>query len=212
MGICHRDVCERLYRGSFFQEVVEMTGPLIVSQQTGLFIAVVLGFFFGFFLERGGLGNPHKLTGVFYLADFVVPKVMFTAILVASTGFYLLSDLKLLDLDRVWIVPTFFWPQLAGGALFGIGFVVSGYCPGTSVAGLASGRLDALFTMTGIGIGSAAFAVVYPMLEDFYQSSSMGVATIPTITGLNHWTVLAALGVLAGLMFCLMEKFEKKSK
>lgn len=188
-----------------------MTGPLVVSQDMGLLMAVVLGFFFGLFLERGGLGDPHKLTGVFYLTDFVVPKVMFTAILVASAGFYLLSDLKLLDLNRVWIVPTFFWPQIAGGALFGIGYVLSGYCPGTSVAGLASGRLDALVTMIGIGIGSLAFAVVYPILEDFYQSSPMGIATIPSITGVSHWIVLAVLGIMAGLMFFLMETFEKKA-
>jgi len=189
-----------------------MTGPLVVSQEMGLLLAVMLGFFFGLFLERGGLGNPHKLTGVFYLTDFVVPKVMFTAILVASVGFYLLSDLKLLDLNRVWIVPAFFWPQIAGGALFGIGFVVSGYCPGTSVAGLASGRLDALVTMIGIGIGSLIFAVAYPMLEDFYQSSPMGVATIPGVTGVSHWIVLAVLFIVAGLMFYLMEQFEKKAK
>jgi len=188
-----------------------MTGPLVVSQDMGLLMAVVLGFFFGLFLERGGLGDPHKLTGVFYLSDFVVPKVMFTAILVAATGFYLLSDLKLLDLNRVWIVPTFFWPQIAGGALFGIGYVLSGYCPGTSVAGLASGRLDALVTMIGIGIGSLTFAVVYPILEDFYQSSPMGIATIPSITGVSHWIVLAVLVIMAGLMFFLMEKFEKKA-
>jgi uncharacterized protein len=188
-----------------------MTGPVVVSQEMGLVLAVVLGFFFGLFLERGGLGNPHKLTGVFFLTDFVVPKVMFTAILVASVGFYLLSDLKLLDLNRVWIVPTFFWPQIAGGALFGIGFVVSGYCPGTAVAGLASGRLDALVTMIGIGIGSLIFAVVYPMLEDFYQSSPMGAATIPGITGASHWVVLAVLFIIAGLMFFLMEHFERKA-
>jgi uncharacterized membrane protein YedE/YeeE len=190
---------------------MDMTGPLVVNQEMGLILAVVIGFFFGLFLERGGLGNPHKLTGVFFLTDFVVPKVMFSAILVASAGFYLLSDLKLLDLNRVWIVPTFFWPQIVGGALFGIGFVVSGYCPGTSVAGLASGRLDALVTMVGIGIGSLLFAVVYPLIEDFYQSSPMGIATIPGLTGVSHWIVLAVLCVMAGLMFYLMETFEKKT-
>jgi uncharacterized membrane protein YedE/YeeE len=190
---------------------MDMTGPLVVSQEMGLILAVVIGFFFGLFLERGGLGNPHKLTGVFFLTDFVVPKVMFSAILVASAGFYLLSDLKLLDLNRVWIVPTFFWPQIVGGALFGLGFVVSGYCPGTSVAGLASGRLDALVTMVGIGIGSLLFAVVYPLIEDFYQSSPMGIATIPGLTGVSHWIVLAVLCVMAGLMFYLMETFEKKT-
>src|SRR5512134_3621018 len=125
LAIRDRHVRERLYCCSSSQEAMEMTGPLIVSQDMGLLLAVILGVFFGLFLERGGLGDPHKLTGVFYLTDFVVPEVMFTAILVASAGFYLLSDLKLLDLDRVWIVPTFLWPQIAGDALFGIGFVVS---------------------------------------------------------------------------------------
>lgn len=67
-----------------------MIAPLIVSQGTGLLLAVILGIFFGFFLERGGLGNPHKLIGVFYLTDFAVPKAMFAAILVAATGLYLL--------------------------------------------------------------------------------------------------------------------------
>lgn len=188
-----------------------MIGPLNVSQDTGLLLAIMIGFFFGLFLERGGLGNPHKLTGVFYFTDFVVPKVMFTAILVASSGLYLLSDLKLLDMGRIWIVPTFFWPQIAGGVLFGIGFVVSGYCPGTAVAGLASGRLDALVAMIGIGIGSLIFALLYPVLEGFYQSSAMGEATIPGVLGISHWIVLTALFIVAGLMFFFMERYEKNT-
>ena len=124
-----------------------MMAPFEVSEAVGLGLAVIFGLFFGLSLERGGLGNPHKLTGVFYLRDFAVPKVMFTAMVVAAIGLYLLGDLRLLDIDRVWIVPTFFWPQIVGGGLFGVGFVVSGYCPGTAVAGLATGRLDALLTI-----------------------------------------------------------------
>ena len=173
-------------------------------------LAIILGILFGLFLERGGLGNPHKLTGVFYLRDFTVPKVMFTAILVAASGLYLLSDLKLLDMSRVWIVPTFFWPQLAGGALFGIGFVVSGYCPGTAVAGLASGRIDALITMLGIGAGSFLFAVFYPLVEEFYMSSAMGGATLQKVFGVSHWVVIISLCVLAVVMFYLMERFERR--
>lgn len=188
-----------------------MMAPLIVSQGTGLLFAVILGIFFGLFLERGGLGNPHKLTGVFYLTDFAVPKVMFTAILVAATGLYLLSDLRLLDISKVWIVPTFFWPQLAGGALFGVGFVFSGYCPGTAVAGFASGRLDALITMIGIGAGSLVFAIFYPYIEGFYISSQMNGATLPKVMGLNHWFVMVIVYVMAGGMFYLMERYEKKS-
>ncbi len=187
-----------------------MTAPLIFSQSTGLLFAIVLGFFFGLFLERGGLGNPHKLTGVFYLTDFTVPKVMFTAILVASTGLYLLSDLKLLDMSRVWIVPTFFWPQLVGGALFGLGFLFSGYCPGTAVAGFASGRVDALVTMIGIAAGSLIFGVLYPGVETFYMSSQMGNAVLPNLLGLNHWIVMVLVYAMAGSMFYLMERSERK--
>lgn len=187
-----------------------MTAPFVFSQNISLLIAVIAGIFFGLFLERGGLGNPHKLTGVFYLTDFTVPKVMFTAILVAASGLYLLSDLGLLDMDRVWLVPTFFWPQVAGGALFGIGFVVSGYCPGTAMAGFASGRLDALVTMIGIGAGSLLFAVLYPYSESFCTSSSMEGATLPKLLKINHWLVILFLTVFAGGMFYLMEKYEKR--
>lgn len=188
-----------------------MTAPLVLGQGVSLLLAVVLGIFFGFFLERGGLGNPHKLVGVFYLRDFAVPKVMFTAILVASLGLYLLSDLGLMDISRVWIVPTFFWPQLVGGALFGIGFVISGYCPGTAVAGFASGRLDALAVLLGIGAGSLVFAVFYPALEAFYQSSALGRATLPGVLNVNHWVVLVFVFLLAGGMFYLMERYGRRS-
>ena len=187
-----------------------MSAPLVLSENMNLVMALVLGVFFGFFLERGGLGNPHKLSGVFYLTDFAVPKAMFTAILVAATGLCLLSDLKLLDMSRVWIIPTFFWPQLAGGALFGLGFLVSGYCPGTAVAGLASGRLDALVTMIGVGAGSLLFAALYPWIEPFYMTSDMGHVTLPQLTGMNHWAVVAVVFVLAGTMFYLMEWYERR--
>lgn len=189
-----------------------MTAPFEFSDTTGLGLALMLGILFGLSLERGGLGDPHKLTGVFYFRDFTVPKVMFTAILVAGAGLYLLSDLRLLDISRVYIIPTFFWPQLAGGALFGIGFVVSGYCPGTGVAALASGRLDALVAMAGIAAGSLLFAALFPALEEFYLSSDMGTATLQKLLGVNQWIVLIVLFFLAGGMFLLLERFERRGR
>jgi uncharacterized membrane protein YedE/YeeE len=180
------------------------------GEGTALMIAVVIGFFFGLFLERGGLGNPHKLTGVFYLTDFTVPKVMFTAILVAASGLYLLSDMGIMNMERLWIVPAFLWPQIAGGFLFGIGFVVSGYCPGTSVAALASGRVDALITMVGMVAGSLVFAVLYPSIEGFYLSSGMGGLTLQKAAGINHWLMIVFLWLMAGVMFYGMERFERK--
>ncbi|MDA8106496.1 MAG: YeeE/YedE thiosulfate transporter family protein [Nitrospiraceae bacterium] len=192
-----------------------MNSPLyeygLFGEGVSLIVALVIGFFFGLFLERGGLGNPHKLIGVFYLKDFAVPKTMFTAILVASSGLYLLGDLKLLDMTRIWIVPAFFWPQLIGGALFGLGYLVAGYCPGTAVAGLASGRLDALVAMFGMIAGSLLFAAVYPALEHFYMSSALGTATLPSVLGVNHWVVIAFVVLMAGMMFYSMERFERKT-
>lgn len=192
-----------------------MNAPLyeygLFGEGTALIVAVVVGFFFGLFLERGGLGNPHKLTGVFYLRDFAVPKVMFTAILVASIGLYLLGDLRLLDITKIWIVPTYFWPQIAGGFLFGLGYLLAGYCPGTAVAGLGSGRIDALITMLGMIAGSLLFAAVYPALEIFYKSSGMGTATLPGILGINHWVVIAFVVLMAGAMFYVMERYERRA-
>ena len=189
-----------------------MSAPFLFSDSVNLIVALVLGVFFGFFLERGGLGNPHKLTGIFYLTDFAVPKAMFTAILVAATGLCVLSDLKVLDMSKVWIIPTFFWPQLIGGALFGLGYLVSGYCPGTAVAGLASGRLDALVAMIGIGSGTLLFSVLFPWIERFYKTSDMGQPTLPDLLGINHWVVLAIVFVLAGSMFYTMEWYENRMK
>jgi uncharacterized membrane protein YedE/YeeE len=187
-----------------------MSAPFVLSDTVNLAAAVVIGMFFGFFLERGGMGNPHKLTGVFYRTDFAVPKMMFTAILVAATGLCLLSDLKVLDMSRVWIIPTFFWPQLVGGALFGLGYLVSGYCPGTAAAGLASGRLDALVTMVGIGSGTLLFSALYPWLEGFYKTSDMGTVTLPELLKVNHWALLALVYVIAGIMFYAMERHERR--
>lgn len=192
-----------------------MNAPLyeygLFGEGASLVVALVVGFFFGLFLERGGLGNPHKLTGVFYLRDFAVPKAMFTAILVSSGGLYLLGDLKLLDIGRVWIVPAFFWPQLVGGFLFGLGYLVAGYCPGTAVAALGSGRIDALVTILGMIAGSLLFAVVYPVVENFYMSSGLGTATLPGLLGINHWVVIAFVILMAGVMFYTMERFEKRA-
>jgi uncharacterized membrane protein YedE/YeeE len=138
--------------------------------------------------------------------------MMFTAILVAATGLCLLADLKVLDMSKVWIIPTFFWPQLVGGALFGLGFLVSGYCPGTAVAGLASGRLDALVTMIGVASGALVFSTVYPAMEGFYKTSDMGTVTLPELLHVNHWILLAFVYVFAGIMFYVMERYERKGQ
>ena len=99
-----------------------------------LAIAVLLGIGFGFCLERAGFGSARKLTAVFYLHDMSVVKVMFTAIVTTMAGLFLLSSAGLIALTDLYIEPTSYPAQLLGGLVFGAGFVIGGYCPGTSVA------------------------------------------------------------------------------
>ena len=139
-----------------------MTAPLASQIEFGLgtelAIAIAIGLFFGFFLERAGFGSSRRLAAVFYLYDMAVLKVMFSAIATAAIGLWLLAAIGWLDLAEIYLVPTFVLPQFVGGLVLGAGFVIGGYCPGTSVAGMATGRIDAL--TFGLGSGVAGLAGV----------------------------------------------------
>ena len=108
-----------------------MNGPLvpneILTPEMGLAFALIAGLLFGLFLERAGFGSARKLTAIFYLQDFAVLKVMFTAVVVGAVGLLLLGGAELLDSDLLAIPPTYLWPQAMGGLLIGLGFVLGGY-------------------------------------------------------------------------------------
>jgi uncharacterized protein len=128
------------------------------SMATNLAIAVALGFGFGFCLERAGFGSARKLTAVFYLYDMAVVKVMFSAIVTAMTGIFLLSTAGLLDVGELYLEPTNLAAQALGGLVFGAGFIVGGYCPGTCVAAMATGRKDGYSFALGMLAGVLAYA------------------------------------------------------
>jgi len=121
-----------------------------------LIVAIAIGFAFGFTLERAGLGSARKLAGQFYLTDFTVMKVMMTAIAVAMAGSFWLARAGLIDLANVYVPETSLAAQLAGGAIFGLGFLVAGLCPGTSCVAAATGRGDGLAAMGGMFAGTLA--------------------------------------------------------
>jgi len=182
------------------------------SDETFLLTAVVLGFGFGFALERAGFANARKLAAQFYLYDMTVFKVMFTAILVAMVGLYTLAGMGMVDLARMWINPTFVWAQAVGGFLLGVGFIMSGLCPGTSAVSAASGRLDGLVTLAGIFVGTFVFAVAvdaFPWLEHLYEGSSLGVSILPTVLGLPVPVVVLAVVAMAAAAFMGAEKVER---
>ena len=175
-----------------------------------LWLALLLGVGFGFFLERAGLGSSVKLAAQFYLTDLAVFKVMFTAIVTALVGLAALAALGVVDPARIELPGTFVLPQLVGGLVFGVGFVVGGYCPGTGCVGLASGRLDAVAVVAGMLAGSFAFAEAYPLLAGFYQATPLGPVTLPELAGIPGWAGTLAVVALAGGGFALAEKIERR--
>jgi rhodanese-related sulfurtransferase len=187
--------------------------PLVfASEELRLLTGVVIGFLFGFSLERAGFGNARKLVGQFYLYDMTVFKVMFTAVLVAMVGLYALAAFGMVDLSRLWVNPTIVWAQLVGGFLIGVGFIMSGLCPGTSVVSAASGRWDGLVTFGGIFLGSLLFALVIdwiPGLAVLYEGGSMGTSVLPELLGVPATWFALGVVVFAGLAFIGAEKVEK---
>jgi hypothetical protein len=178
-----------------------MMAPLlkygVFGEEASLAVAFLIGIGFGFFLERAGFGSARKLVSQFYLDDLAVFKVMFTAIVTAMLGVTYLGWIGWLDLSLVYLVPTYLMPQVVGGLILGVGFVVGGYCPGTSVAATATGRVDGLLYVAGIFAGMFAFAELYPLLKGFYLSGSGDAMTLPATLGLPYGVVVFAVVLMA---------------
>jgi hypothetical protein len=170
----------------------------------------VLGFWFGFLLERAGFGSPRKLASIFYFKDFAVLKVMFTAIVVAMLLILYCSLFGWLDIEAIYVLPTYIWPYVIGGLLLGVGFVMGGYCPTTSLVAAVSGRLDGLVFIIGMMIGVVLFAEMFPLLEGIYTAGYLGQIRLPEILHLSSGTIAFAVCIMAAGAFWLGEKAEKK--
>lgn len=155
-----------------------------------LTIALLIGVAFGFTLERAGLGTAPKLAGQFYFADFTVMKVMFTAIVVAMTGVFWLGRLGAIDLATVFVPETFLLPQVAGGVIFGAGFLIAGLCPGTSCVAAATGRGDGLAVMGGMFSGVLVAGLAF---SSFYGATAFGAWTMPQLLHVSYGLVVGAI-------------------
>ncbi len=179
-----------------------MMAPLykygVFGDETGLVVAFLIGIGFGWFLERAGFGNARKLMAQFYLTDMAVFKVMFTAVVTAMLGTTYLAWAGWLDLSLVYYVPTFWITAILGGLLMGVGFVIGGYCPGTSVVSMATGRLDGLVYVGGFTAGTLGFAVGYPLFKDLLTMGDLGVLTLPAALGVS-WGIVAFAVVLMAI-------------
>lgn len=190
-----------------------MNAPLykygLFGDEVSLIIALVIGIGFGFFLERAGFGSALKLTAQFYLTDMAVFKVMFTAIVTAMVGLFYLGWLGAVDLSLVYISPTRLPSQLLGGLLLGFGFVIGGYCPGTSVVAVSTGRTDAVVFLAGLMSGILIFGEVSPDIAEFLAAGDLGRVTLVDVFDLRYGVLTLAVILMAVAGFYGAEAVER---
>ena len=167
----------------------------------GLFTGVL----FGIFLQKAQVIRYDKQLGALRLMDMTIVKFMLSAILVAMAGVYLLQDLGLAKLS---VKPTILGGNILGGLIFGAGWGLLGYCPGTSAGALGEGRWDAVWGILGMLTGAALFAEAYPGLKKTVLTwGDFGKLTLPQVLSVSHWVIIA-LFVVGGL--ALFWWFEKR--
>ena len=184
--------------------------PDLISDQLNLVVAFILGIGFGFVLEQAGFSSSRRLAGIFYGYDFTVLRVFFTAAVTAMSGVLLLGYFGLLDTEAIYVNPTWLVPAIVGGAIMGVGFILGGYCPGTSVCAAAIGKVDAMFFVGGGIVGVFGFGELYPLYKGFYESSSLGPIKIFDSLGISQGAFALMLIGAAVAAFAATTLIEKR--
>jgi uncharacterized membrane protein YedE/YeeE len=180
-----------------------ITGPNL------LWAGLAFGFLFGVLLHSGGVADYNVIVKQFLFRDFTVLKVMFTAIVVGGVGIFILHGQGLANFH---IKPAAMLAVVSGAALFGIGMVIYGYCPGTGVAAIAAGKLDALVGFLGMLAGAALYAFSYDWIAaNILPVGDLGKKRLPQLATLPEWVWYAGLVVMAGVVFAVVARVEKKS-
>lgn len=189
-------------------------GPLavneIITSGTNFFLAFLIGIGFGFVLEASGFSSSRKLAGVFYGYDTTVIKVFFTAGITAMLGLLFFSLFGWVDLSMVYVNPTFLQSNIAGGVIMGAGFIMGGFCPGTSFCGAAIGKIDAMVFIGGLFLGIIIFGEGYPLYEKFYKDGFMGEIKLNQFIGISQGLLALGFVLMALAMFWVGEWAEKK--
>jgi hypothetical protein len=184
--------------------------PTIISDEFDLIIALFLGFGFGFILEQAGFSSSKNLVGLFYGRNFVVLKVFFTAGITAMVLVLASGHFGLLDLSLIYVNPTFLQSAIIGGLIMGGGFIIGGFCPGTSICASAIGKLDAIIFVVGSFAGIYLFMEIYPMIEEMYFAGNMGALTIHEVLGISSISFALILSAGAIGIFVLVTYIESR--
>jgi len=171
---------------------------------TALIYGLVTGILFGFFLQKARVIRYDKQIGALRLIDMTIVKFMVSSILVGMVGIYFLLDFGLVKLS---IKSTNLGGNIIGGLIFGFGWGLLGYCPGTSAGALGEGRWDALWGILGMIAGAAIFAEAFPLLKKSILTwGDFGKITLPQILGVHHWIVIIILVVCGLGLFRFLEQ------
>ena len=176
----------------------------------GLLLALLIGVLFGVLLERGGLGDARKLAGQFTLREMTVLKVLLTAMLTAMLGLFWLARFGLLDAAALQVPVTYLRPQLVAGLIFGVGFAMSGLCPGTACVATATGRLDGLAACFGLLAGVTLFAEGFTRIAGFAYSSSIGRAQLAGMLGISGGAAILLVTLFGLTAFGIAEALEQR--
>ena len=187
--------------------------PLPIAELMGHWgqyvLYLLIGVGFGFALEMSGFANSKILAAQFYFTNMTVLKVMFGAIVTAMVLVFLASSIGLLDYYLVYVNETYLWPGIVGGLIMGIGFILGGFCPGTSAVAMVVGKIDGLIFVLGALFGIFAFGETVQYFEEFWYSSYMGRFTIPEWLGLPYGVVVVLIVLMALFMFWGSEHLER---
>jgi len=186
-------------------------GPLEITGTARLVLGLATGIAFGFILQKGQALKFHKIIDALRLKDFTIWKLMFTAIGVGMIGIYGLHDLGLAKLQ---IKPTILSANILGGLIFGAGFALLGFCPGTCVGAAGEGRLDGLYSgVVGLLIGAGLYAEVYPyLLPGFLKIGGLGKVTLPQLLGMRAWPVATLVALFLGAAIWFLDRIDRGAR
>ena len=182
----------------------------LLQSGAGFMVAGLIGILFGLFLEQAGFGSSRRLAGVFYLREMAVFKVMLTAVVVSLVGYQYLVALGWLSEAQVYMLDTYWLAQIVGGLIFGVGFVMGGWCPGTAFVGLASAKLDALVFLIGVVLGSILFNEVFPLIRPLYEGLQGGTLFLYDTLGFPKETVVVTACLIVLMAFVLVSLIERR--
>jgi hypothetical protein len=182
-----------------------MLKSLHVKKGIQLAIGLILGILFGFLLQKGRVTQYDVIIGQLLLTDFTVVKVMLSAVITGMLGVYFLKSRGLAQLR---IKPGSIGQSIIGGLIFGVGFALLGYCPGTMLGAVGEGSLDALFGgVIGMLIGTWIFAAIYPLLEKtILNKGDFADITLPRLFKVNPWFVVIPVAIALTALLMWMEK------